>query len=304
MWNKLLVPLDGSPHSEIALSVAGCLAERAQAQLRLMHVLDFVAPAPIAPGLDAAWQGCAHSDAQCYLDSRAAQLQTSGIDVSTVVIEGEAAFVIPDAAHEWDASLIVMSTHGHGPMTRAWLGGVADSVVRSARIPILLLRPVLGDSATTPVGAFKHVLVLLDGSSLAERIVPHALTLARLCNAHVTLLQVVHPWVMPARPLAAAAHQPELRATVIAQRREGAQTYLTDIAVRLEGEMEQVTSAVIVAEAGDAAEILKYAEQQAADVIALATHGRAGLKRLVLGSVADKVMRGASVPVLVLRPGD
>jgi nucleotide-binding universal stress UspA family protein len=302
MYRRILVPLDGSKYAEQALPAAVGLARRTGAELRLLHALDFIAVPPLNPD-DHWWQGTARSDAEAYLQDVAFKIVTAvKVNVTSLVVDATATSAILDQSRGFGADLIVMSTHGHGLFDRAWLGSVADSVVRESRIPILLIRARDKASETEPL--FQHVLLPLDGSPLAERMVKPAARFARANRARVTLLQVVHPWVIATRPMAHALHAAEMRDVAVVNRAEDAEEYLSEIALGLDPRLKDVTADAIVAERSDAAEILKYAADHAVDVIALATHGRSGAKRLVLGSVADKIIRAADVPVLVLRPAD
>ncbi len=303
--NRILVPLDGSSLAEQALATALALAHAAQAQLRLVHVLDFVHSPPDPDTQDETMlHAHARADAQAYLDRlTAAHKAALPRDVSCIVLEGAPAQAIQAEARSWQADLIVMSTHGFGPVDRAWLGSVADALIRESNTPVLVIRALERERVAPAASpSFAHVLVPLDGSPLAEQIVEPAVRIARACGARLTVLRVVHPWVRATRPVASAHQLPELREAAVARRCLAAREYVARVASDLSARLERVETDVIVAESTDAAEIIRYAEQKRVDLVALATHGRSGLKRLTLGSVADKLIRGAPVPVLVLRP--
>lgn len=205
------------------------------------------------------------------------------------------------------ADLVVMTTHARGPLGRLWLGSVADRLVRELPVPLLLVHPrdTAVDLAQEP--ALKHLLLPLDGTALAEQIVEPATTLGRLTDAEYTLLRVTQP-VLPlhyhleggsfGEMAESAIHQID---TLQGQVRKEAVAYLEGVAGRLrqQGLRERTR---VVEESQPAAAILHEAASLGADLIALETHGRHGLSRLLLGSVADKVIRGAAVPVLVHRP--
>jgi nucleotide-binding universal stress UspA family protein len=300
---RILVPLDGSPFAEQALPTAAALARAAGAELKLIHVLDFLHFASFAELQDDAWLRNAHSDAAAYLDHHAQELaRAHGLTVTTNVVEGLAGQSIQDEARRWRANLIVMSTHGHGMAQRAWLGSVADALVRESSTPVILVRAVEDYSAASAPAVFAHILVPLDGSTLAEQILEPVVQLAGLTGARITLLRAVRPWVVATRPMAAAPRLPELRERAIATRTQEARDYLNRIASSLLSQLDRVQTDVMVCEVSEASEILRYAQRSGVDLIALATHGRSGVKRLVLGSVADKLIRGAAVPVLVHRP--
>jgi nucleotide-binding universal stress UspA family protein len=144
-----------------------------------------------------------------------------------------------------------------------------------------------------------QILVPLDGSPLAEEALDAAAALARIWDAEVTLLQVVRPVLLstdPALPLPSAYDE-----GLTASWRQQAQDYLDDLVEQMHGQGLRATGVAVVGwNAADA--ILDLARPERVAVVALATHGRGGLRRLVLGSVADKLVRGADVPVLVYRP--
>jgi nucleotide-binding universal stress UspA family protein len=146
---------------------------------------------------------------------------------------------------------------------------------------------------------FRHILIPLDGSELAEQILEPALALGDLTQAAYTLVHVVELFVLPGyAPLAQAVHlDAEMTQTV----RDERQRYLDDLAQRLRAGGRQVHTRTLLG-AQPAVAILDAAQAQGADLIALATHGRTGLARLLIGSVADKVRRGADMPVLLYRP--
>ena len=303
MYRRILVPLDGSAKAEQALPVAIGLARRSNAELRLMHCLDFVSLPPVDTNKE--WlHASAYSDADSYLQGIAARIESKvRVNLVTCAEEVNAASAILNVASRSGCDLIVMTTHGRGVFDRAWLGSVADAVVRQSTIPVLLLR-ASPHEALRGEEPFRHVLLPVDGSSLAERMLKPAVRLARANSARLTLLEIVHPWVMAVRPMAHAPQAAHLRDVAVENRSAEAEEYVSGLAMSVDPQLKEVAADVVIAELSDAGEVLKYAAAHAVDVIALATHGRSGLKRLALGSVADKLIRGADIPVLVLRPSE
>jgi nucleotide-binding universal stress UspA family protein len=205
------------------------------------------------------------------------------------------------------AGLAILTTHGRGPLARVWLGSVADELVRRLHIPLLLVRPHDGalDLAREPV--FERVLIPLDGSPLAERILESAVAVAKLQESACTLLRVIKPMVVgnyDPRDTALSGIDgrvvSKLR-TLHDQDRVNAHDYLEAVACRLRAQGLRVRTRIVVHDQ-PAVAILDEVKAKPGDLVALATHGRGGLQRLLLGSVADKVLRGAGVPVLVFRP--
>jgi nucleotide-binding universal stress UspA family protein len=192
------------------------------------------------------------------------------------------------------SDLVVMTTHGRGPVSRFWLGSVADQLVHRLPMPLLLLRT--REEAPEGEPTFRNVLIALDGTPTAEQILEPAGSLVKLTGASCTLLRVVPP-----PPPATGIPGPAVVETTPADKqRSEAYTYLKRIAASLREKGIPVQTRII-AHAHAATAILEEAATGAYDLLALETHGRRGLPRLFLGSVADKIVRGTSVPVLVHR---
>jgi nucleotide-binding universal stress UspA family protein len=301
MFRSLLVPLDGSPFSEHALPFALGIATRAGAAVQLVHVHIPVVYATGINVLDSGADERVKEQEWVYLDRMVSRWQASapGVQLSSTLLEGFA----PDVLREQmsgKADLVVMATHGSGPMSRFWLGSVADALVRTATVPLLLLRPNEQPPPVALAPPFRHVMIPLDGSELAEQALEPALQLGRLMEANYLLLRVVKLVVMLDPNLGWPA-MTGTNETLTRQAIDEAQAYLDRIAVRLGGHGLKVRTRTVL-HTHPAEAILQ--EAQGADVIALATHGRGGLRRLLLGSVADKVLRGGTTPMLVCRPRD
>ena len=204
-----------------------------------------------------------------------------------------------------------MTTHGLGGPARFLLGSVADALLRRTGLPVLLVRgptpPTTGHTVSRR-SVFRHVLSPLDGSERAEGVIPHAVALADPDATEFTLVSVVVPLVIAPDPLpvltpaAPRPAGPPWRGPldVIARHEQEASAYLEQIAAELQACGMTVTTRVVVhAQAAEA--ILDAAAECHADVIAIATHGRHPLSRWVIGSVADQLVRGTDVPVLVFR---
>lgn len=310
MYRSILVPLDGSPFSEQALPVALGIARRAKAALQIVQVQPILASiyseGPIF--LESDLESQIKARQRAYLDNMARRLETlAPVRVAPFLLEGEIAPTLCSHVAHSEADLVVMTTHGRGPLARFWLGSVADEMLRKLSRPLLLLRPrdVLPDFSTE--ATFRRVLLPLDGTPRAEAIIEPALALGNLMGAEYTLLRAVQPVLVnnytlegigigaQADALIERSHQ------IQEQLEQEAQAYLTRTADRLRDHGLQVQTRVAI-EDTPAAAILREVVSGAADVVALETHGRHGLSRLLLGSVADKVIRGSTAPVLVHRP--
>jgi nucleotide-binding universal stress UspA family protein len=278
MFRTILVPLDGSPFAEQALPWALSIARRARASLELVqaHIVYALkdptcAWLPYDPAADAE---CKRQE-QLYLDSTAGRL--AAVSTRTALVLDLPADSIVARITLGQADLVVMTTHARGPLGRVFLGSVADEVVRRAGVPVLLVRPRDPAPGLLSDPTFQDVLVPLDGSALAEQALGPALELVRLMAGRCTLLRL----------------EPDTVQT------EEARAYLERVAGPLRAEGVAVETCVGVSR--HPAEAI-CAQAQGSDLIALATHGRGGLRRLLLGSVAEAVLRHACGPVLVYRP--
>jgi nucleotide-binding universal stress UspA family protein len=285
--------------------VAWHIARRSGAALRLIHVHvpsepgEIQAEPTISVGADVPASGQERkSDYLNGLRERLVSTAAPPITYTTTAEDGPIAHTLARAAVEGNADLIVMTTHGRGGLARLWLGSVADDLIRSSPVPILALRLDEASLDFDQPQMFKQILIPLDGSTLAEGILEYILALGTLMQAEYILLQIVQPFTLP---VGARFPAPTGRdAAVTLRRQRAAQAYLTRLARKLRATGARVRTRVRIAE-GPAPAILAYARRHDVDLIAMSTHGHGGLRRLVLGSVADKVLRGANVPILLYR---
>jgi nucleotide-binding universal stress UspA family protein len=300
----VLIPLDGSRFSEQALPYAVGLAQKAHAVVHLVKVHSVASPAPPYPETSMYFSPELENELRQgevdYLEKIATTTSAQGVPVRWSLLDGPVVSALEVYVREAGIELIVMTTHGRGGLSRAWLGSVADSLVRSINVPVLLLRPRSDDAAEAIPFGLRHILIPVDGSELSEQVIEHARWLGRLTAARYTLMQVVAPpFAVPATdviPVAPIA-QPDVESL-----RAQAMAYLEVVANRLRADGLNVDTVVVV-QTQSAPGILEEALTCGADLIALATHGRGGWQRVALGSVADKVLRGTTVPLLMLRPG-
>ena len=285
MFHSILVPLDGSPFAEHALPLALGIGRRADASVELLQAHGLYAlrePAcawlPFDPALDDA---CRQEEI-AYLQGVVGRLAAT-VPLTTAVVNGLPSDAILERVGQLNADLIVMTTHGRGPLSRAFLGSVADEVLRGSEVPVLLIRPRQEAIDLKSDALPRRVLIPLDGSALSEQILLPALDLVRLAGARCTLLHVVEPgWLF-----GASEEQ--------ARRAEEVRSYLDALAAPLRAEGMAIETHV-ADDGPTVATILEVAE--AHDLVALATHGPGGLRRLLLGSVADKLVRAATTPIL------
>jgi nucleotide-binding universal stress UspA family protein len=212
------------------------------------------------------------------------------------MLEGLVPETLTQEVAERGADLVVMNAHGWGYVSRALIGSVSDYLMRHLNVPLLLMHSDRPPSDLTTEVACQRGLVCLDGSELSEAILPSALAIGRQWKSHFRLLRIVAPsygWVQA--QMAPADDQQVDQATTAAS------TYLDVVAQPIRAASLRVETRVLTSR-NIAADILHDADASRCDWIAISTHGRGGLSRLLLGSVADKVVRGAHTPVLVYHP--
>ena len=264
---RILVPLDGSILAEAILPVVAQLARDHEAEVILLEVME--GQGNLATELEAVRQ------AGHYLERAAANLRSRGVGrVCVRVWYGEADQAIANAATREEASIIGMSTHGRSGLDWLRLGSVAERVVRRAPVPVLLVR----GNPTWDAGGLAQILIPLDGSETSEAVIPIAARLAGPFDLGIQLLHVVE------RP------SPEAEA----------EAYLAEVARRLEARGLRVGVSV---RGGSPAEVIPaFAAETKCGLIAMSTHGRSGLERLFMGSVAERVLKAVTVPVLMWKP--
>lgn len=302
MYTRILVPLDGSPFSERALAPATALARRFGAALDLVHVHE---PPPLlgqAPMYDTQYDAEVRRGMHAVHSALAARIaEESGVPATATFLDGSVVHALRRHAAETKADLIVMTSHGRGGISRAWLGSVADRLIREVDAPVFLV-PSTGKDAGAEL-RFRRLLVPLDGSHLAEGVLDHAVAIGAPGETEYHLLTVVPAW--PPGNLYPDVSPPVGRANVeqfTARARQDAEESLARVAAALRASGVRATTHVVVDADVPAQEILDFIAEHAIDVVTLATRGRSAIGRAILGSVADKVLRGAHIPVLVYRP--
>ena len=281
---RILVPLDGSMLAEAALPTAVEIAKTGGA-IRLVRAVE--APA-VSGGDPIEAQIRVVSEAESYLAQIEKRVRAEGVPVSSSVWYGSPAETILEATDGVEADLVVMSTHGRSGLNRLFLGSVAETVLRATKKPVLMLR-TQGRSAM-----FKRVLVPLDGSMLAEDVLPLLTQIAGPLDLELTLLRVL----VPIPPVVVEGSR-YVTVEDTAASVDAAFRYLAPIAAALEATGVRVTTEVRSGE--PVTEILDAAKKTHADLIAMTTHGRTGLGRLIFGSVAEAVLRQSNVPVFLVR---
>lgn len=303
MIRSILVPLDGSPFGEQALPLALTLAREAHASVQLAHVHVPIAALYNANEVlsDVVLESTLRDQNQKYLDHVLDRVErVGGVRVSTALLDGPVVPALLEHVAGVPVDLIVMSTHGRGAWSRFWLGGVADKLMRRAPTSTIFVHPREKASPLAEPVKVARILIPLDGSELAERVLEPAMEVGGLLRADYTLLRVIEPMLVadyPADGTAVAGVPEELRRRV----EDGAREYLQRAAERFRARSLRAETRLVIDRLAAEA-IVDQAGATADSMIALESRGRSGLARMLLGSVADKVVRAAPVPVLVHHP--
>jgi nucleotide-binding universal stress UspA family protein len=274
--SRIVIPLDGSELADGILSNIRPLLVKEEVRLELLAVIP------------EDWSDAARR----HLKRIQMQLQEEGFDTETHIRHGDAAREIVKMAKDFDAALIAMSSHGRSGIARWALGSTAERVLRTTQSPVLVFNPTAMAQGRTSDGIQK-ILVPLDGSERGARILDSVIPLAKLTGAELVLLHVA-----PEDPTWAA----------IPHVYPGVDTLPTedDALALIQPAVDRVNEAgvphdVRVTFADPAQAIVELADHADVDMIAMCSHGRRGIERLVFGSVAEKVLRHSPVPVLFQR---
>jgi nucleotide-binding universal stress UspA family protein len=320
MFQRILVPLDGSARGESAISVAAHLALASGGSVTLLRV--------VTSPIEFAWstmespmsmQEPLEADRAMvinYLATMAGSKALAGVATKTEAVDGLPADTILSVARSQQADLIVMCSHGYSGFKRWALGSVAQKVARHSPVPVFVLHENAGVPTDLHTGGIRpvRVLVALDGSPLAETVLAPAAQLSAALSAPAAgALHLAR--VLPLASLPEQDHVEPL-ARVRDMARADADAYLRAIEQRLrEGELARlqlsITSSVVIntdsaetlirmAENGE--HMVKVGESTGCDVIAMATHGRGGLQRWVMGSITERVLAATKLPLLIVRP--
>jgi len=297
MYTKILVPLDGSRTSERALPFARVLAGTLKLPVELLEVVDVSAVSAQAANEKASYLDAliAEGERESREHLKMIAADFPGSKVSCTVERGKPADVIIERAAADQGTLIAMATHGRSGVNRWVMGSVAEKVLRGSESTMFLVR---ADQAARADGAtmIKSIVVPLDGSELAESVLPTVVEIAKSLDLAVVLCRVYE--------LAASAYY-------------GSEDYLPNydemllhLKKQVEGYLAEKASSLktaglirvswIALPGSGADEIVRYSREHPDALIALCTHGRSGVRRWVLGSVTERVVRYSGDPVLVV----
>ena len=308
MTPTVLVPVDGSDKDRRVIPAAAALADLADADLHVIRVLD-VEREHLTPRARTMGAADAVAEMRREVQQSVAAVADrltarSGRSVSAVVAEGpDVAGVLVGAATGRDADLVVMATRAAGAVGRVLRGSVADRVMRESPQPVVLVPPRAGDDGDAPL-RLGRVLVPIDGSDRSSAVLDRLLGLKRARALEIVLLEVVTSGALlqwqpdPLEPRAYGL-PPDF-----AEARASAEHRLNALADRLRTDGAKEVGVRVVESIDPASAISRVAREEGCDFIAMSTRGAGGLERLVLGSVAEAVVRDSDVPVLLVKPRD
>lgn len=295
-YQKIVVPVDGSPLAEEIFSHLQRMIIPAQTELHLVSVLEAWRYAVGTP--DLAMNDLVtylRTDLEDYLSAQKKRLQQLGYRVVTHCHTGDAALTIVDVANAIDADLIAMTTHGRSGIRRWTLGSVTERVLHETQLPILLVR-----HETLTTGVPTHIMVPLDGSSLSEKALPYGIDIAKAAGATIMLLHVIQV-IDPTNQRLLFHSKAEAESAVQQWRLEG-ERYLATVKERLATAGVPIETRV---RTGDPDRVICATTIDAGiDLVVMSTHGRTGMRRWIYGSVANKVLRGLDTPLLLVRSNE
>ncbi len=301
MFERILVPLDGSPTAELILPQIARILNHEDAEVILLRAVDVSNESGLVMADKILYQY--REEATQYLHDLALRLGKTMAKVHARIAHGDPAEVILEAAKTEGATMIAMTTHGRTGLDRWAIGSVAEKVARASDVPVLLVRsfrrkkggglePMVPD--TLP---FRRILVPVDGSPTSMSVIGAAEKFGQLCNSEVLLLHVMPPYMPPGAMLPGMeAALPVTRPEPV-RSNEDAVTKAAADRFRHAG----LKTTRLSVEGEPASEIVDLARNRDMDLIALATHGRSGFGRWALGSVAERVLRSAEMPILLVR---
>jgi nucleotide-binding universal stress UspA family protein len=286
MYENILIPYDGSEGAAEVIHHASEITHWADATIHVLYVADTTRDSvTVIKGqtVDALEQ-----EGQDVVEEAAKTLETLGVSYDTDVVQGNPAPTIVDYAERYDQDLIVMPTRGREGVSRYLLGSVSEKVVRLSSVPVLTVRMQPDETLVFP---YENILIPTDGSTAATHAAEHVVELAASLDATVHVLSVVDD----------SALGPDVQSTFSGTESEEAATDAVET-VTSAAETHGVTNTIRHIEHGAPAEvILDAVEANGIHAVGMGTTGERGTDRILLGSVAETIVRSAPVPVMTVR---
>ena len=290
MYDRMIVPLDGSHLAEQVLPYVHVVGKGLQCPITLVRVFDVPAMLEGVAGstIDRVADEL-RADAGRYLERVKNTLNDIGTEVSVVGKQGDAASVIIEEAEKGSTTIVMISSHGRSGVTRWAMGSVAEKVLQATNDPLLIIRDGTGEGTLLTEGDkdpedwkallnVSNIIIPLDGSSLSEQVIPHAVAFANSFGVPVTPVRV--------------SNSPNDDADN--------SEYLKNVAKRIRDEGLQSSDGQVL-NGNPATAIIQITETIPNSLVAMTTRGRSGIQRWVMGSVTDRVVRHSNAPALVIR---
>ncbi|HAA94502.1 MAG TPA: hypothetical protein DCE26_02285 [Dehalococcoidia bacterium] len=310
MYDRILVPLDGSPLAEQVLPFVTRISHGMGVPIHLMRVFATVSEEltdPVHGLYRSDIMAGVHDEVMDYLNGVRLKMEPPGLEITCEAYEGEAAPHIIEEAEKTPKSLVSMSTHGRSGVTRWLMGSVTDRVLHATKNPMLIVRG-RSEGDPEPDTKLETIIVSVDGSSLAEQVIPHVTALANAMELKVTLLRAGAS-ENELQDIAGYQHAdgpPGMKFQHFEEMAKEAGNRALDYLVGLEGSLRKhgVASVEHRIEKGPAADVIVDVAHETPDnLVAMTTHGRSGPARWTQGSVTGRVVSHSGDPVLVVRVG-
>ncbi|MFC2070417.1 universal stress protein [Chloroflexota bacterium] len=309
MYKKMLIPLDGSELAEVVFPYGKELAGRLSIDV-ILFMVGSQGLSTFAPMQKAYIEHTSETIMnQINEVQKSLKPAPEPVKVRGELATGYAAEEILHFTEENNVDLILIATHGHSGPKRWKIGSVAGKIMGAAKVPVLLVNAEVPEETAAEKWPVKTILVPLDGSEMAESVLPHVKAIGKQPGSkavEVVLLRVCEPPTIP------SYYGPELSGVPldwgkyveqeIVRDKERAREYLAELEKRFKDKGVSVRSEVIQGKPDD--EIVEYANKNQFSLIVMASHGRSGLSRLVYGSVAVNLLHGVTSPILIIKPKD
>ena len=289
MYDTILFPFDGSEGAAEALYHAGELAHWADATVRVLYVADTTRDSVTVVGgsvVDALMR-----EGESVVAEAAETLETLGVSHETDVVQGNPARTIAEYAEQYDHDLVVMPTHGRRGLSRYLIGSVSEKVVRLSSVPVLSVHM---DSDERLVFPYEEILLPTDGSPAATRAAEHLLELAAALDATVHVMFVVE----------VPGGEASTESAVYDEKTEQTATEAVNVVASAAKDRGVERTITRVKRGRPAEEIIEYLGANEIHAVGMGTTGRRGTERILLGSVAEKTVRSAPVPVLTVQESE
>ena len=294
MFDPILVPLDGSPLAECVLPHVVATGRAYNAKITLLHVLDKSRSGDSEKSFDLLnWQ-IRKTSAKLYLDRIGDQLQKSGLQTDTIILEGLVTESITEFAQSQGMKLVILSSHGQSGLRKYGIGSITDEIILGAATSIFIVRA--SELKDLP---YHRILVPLDGSWRAENVLPMVTLLARIHKSQVHIVHVVKTPDLPRR-LPPVQEDIDLSNRIVARNREEALQYLDQIGLNSALAGIDVKTHMIISNNATLA-LHELVDREQIDLVALSAHGYSGNNQWPYGSMVNNFILYGKVPLLVVQ---